>query len=57
MSVPVGTFGKCHEFKNFVHIGFDFDQLEDWVRLVLSSGSLFVTETSYLVYLFDNFVV
>ena len=57
VAISVSTFGKCHEFNNLVHISFDFNQLENGVRLVLSSCSLFVTETPYFVYLFNNLVV
>ena len=57
VAISISTFGKCHEFNNLVHISFDFNQLEDGVRLVLSSCSLFVAETPNLVYLFNNLVV
>ena len=43
VAISVRTFGKSDEFKNLVYIGFNFDKLEHWVRLVLASGSLFVT--------------
>ena len=57
VAISVSTFGKSDEFKNLVYIGFDFDKLKHGVRLVLASGSLFVTQTSDLIYLFDNLVV